>query len=178
MSDKTIKGLTKVLKDLERFGDEAKTRVHGVTADNATAIALDAKNRAPFNLGKIKQGIKSVELGKSDFKIITNANNIAPYSAYVEFGTGSKVKVPTELQAVASQFKGKKAGTFEQGLRAIKDWCKNKGIPESAAYPIFMSILKKGQEPQPYLYPAFVKGRAQYLKDLKELLKRLTKKYD
>ncbi len=41
-----------------------------------------------------------------------------------------------------------------------------------------MSILRKGQEPQPYLYPAFVKGRKQYLKDLKELLKRLTKKYD
>ena len=27
MSDKTIKGLTKVLKDLEKFGDEAKKEV-------------------------------------------------------------------------------------------------------------------------------------------------------
>ena len=82
------------------------------------------------------------------------------------------------MKGIASQFKGKKAGSFEQGLRAIKDWCKSKGIPEDAAYPIFMSILRKGQKARPYLYPAFVKGRTQYLKDLKKLLKDLTKKYD
>lgn len=29
--------------------------------------------------------------------------------------------------------------------------------------------------PQPYLYPAFVKGRRQYLEDLEDLLKQLTK---
>ena len=178
MSDKTIKGLTKVLKDLEKFGNEAKIRVHGITGDNATEIALDAKKRAPKNNNKLMQDIQSIELGKSDFKIMANSSGKTPYAAYVEFGTGSKAKVPTELQAVASQFKGKKAGSFEQGLQAIKDWCKNKGIPENAAYPIFMSILKKGQEPQPYLYPAFVKGRTKYLKDLKKLLKDLTKKYD
>ena len=60
----------------------------------------------------------------------------------------------------------------------LKIGVRSKGIPENAAYPIFMSILKKGQEPQPYLYPAFVKGGTQYLKDLKKLLKDLTKKYD
>jgi hypothetical protein len=47
-----------------------------------------------------------------------------------------------------------------------------------------MAIEFKGEgvkeiniQPQPYLYPAFVKGRKQYLKDLKKLLKDLTKKY-
>ena len=30
--------------------------------------------------------------------------------------------------------------------------------------------------PQPYLYPAFVKGRVQYIKDLKGSIKHLTKK--
>ena len=174
MSDKTIKGLTKVLKDLERFGDEAKTKVDTVTKVASMDIVADAKSFAPKNNGKLAQSIVYTKIADADYKVVVNS----PYGAYVEFGTGSKVQVPTELQGIASQFKGKKAGTFEQGLQAIKDWCKSKGIPESAAYPIFMSILKKGQEPQPYLYPAFVKGRAQYLKDLKELLKRLTKKYD
>ena len=43
----------------------------------------------------------------------------------------------------------------------------------------FYEYIKKGaKQPQPYLYPAFVKGRTQYLKDLKKLLKDLTKKYD
>ena len=174
MSDKTIKGLTKVLKDLEKFGDEVKTDVYKTTGSIATEIEADAKAFAPTNIGSLKGSITKVKSDEYGFKIVVKS----PYGAYVEFGTGAKVKVPTELQGIASQFKGKKAGTFEQGLRAIKDWCKNVGIPESAAYPIFMSILKKGQEPQPYLYPAFVKGRKQYLKDLKELLNRLTKKYD
>ena len=174
MSDKTIKGLTKVLKDLERFGDEAKHKIDNTTFVTSEAIAREAKTLAPKNISSLSLSIASIRVGEADYKVVVGSD----YGAYVEFGTGSKVKVPTELQAVASQFKGKKAGTFEQGLRAIKDWCKNKGIPESAAYPIFMSILKKGQEPQPYLYPAFVKGRAQYLKDLKKLLEDLTKKYD
>ena len=174
MSDKTIKGLTNVLKDLEKFGKEAKKEVDNITKIKSMDIVADAKAFAPKNNGKLAQSIVYTKVSEADYKVIVNS----PYGAYVEFGTGSKVKVPTELQSIASQFKGKKAGTFEQGLRAIKDWCKSKGIPESAAYPIFISILEKGQEPQPFLYPAFVKGRKQYLKDLKHLLNRLTKKYD
>ena len=174
MSDKTIKGLTNVLKDLEKFGAEAKKEVDNITKIKSMDIVADAKAFAPKNNGKLAQSIVYTKVSEADYKVIVNS----PYGAYVEFGTGSKVKVPTELQGIASQFKGKKAGSFEQGLQAIKDWCRSKGIPENAAYPIFMSILKKGQEPQPYLYPAFVKGRTQYLKDLKKLLKDLTKKYD
>ena len=174
MSDKNIKGLTKVLKDLEKFGSESKKEVEEITKISSMDIVADAKAFAPKNLGKLAQSIIFTKVGDADYKVVVNS----PYGAYVEFGTGAKVRVPAELQDVASQFKGKKGGSFEQGLQGIKDWCKNKGIPESAAYPIFMSILRKGQEPQPYLYPAFIKGRKQYLKDLKELLKRLTKKYD
>ena len=169
----SVKGLSKVLKDLEKFGREADKQVHNITGDVATKIQVDATFNAPFNNSKLRQSIASIELGKADYKVIVNS----PYGAYVEFGTGAKVKVPAELSAVAAQFKGKKAGSFEKGLRAIKDWCRNKGIDEGAAYPIFMSILKKGQEPRPYLYPAFVKGRIQYIKDLKHLLTTLTKKY-
>jgi HK97 gp10 family phage protein len=170
---KTIKGLTKVLKDLEEFGKEGKMVIDIVAEVTSMDIVADAKAFAPKNNGKLAQSIAYTKIADADYKVVVNS----PYGAYVEFGTGSKVQVPTELQGIASQFKGKKAGTFEQGLRAIKDWCKNKGIPESAAYPIFMSILEKGQEPQPYLYPAFIKGRKQYLKDLKTVLKKLTKKH-
>lgn len=170
---KTIKGLTKVLKDLKKFGKEGKMEIDIVSEVTSMDIVADAKAFAPKNNGKLAQSIVYTKIADADYKVVVNS----PYGAYVEFGTGSKVQVPTELQGIASQFKGKKAGTFEQGLRAIKDWCKSKGIPESAAYPIFMSILEKGQEPQPYLYPAFIKGRKQYLKDLKTVFKRLTKKH-
>ena len=45
--------------------------------------------------------------------------------------------------------------SIKQGLEAIKVWCKAKGIPEEAAYPIFAKILGAGINPQPFLYPAY-----------------------
>ena len=146
-----LKGLKNVLSDLKKFGKEAEIETHEITADNATLIAVDAIQRAPINkiigYGKdLKQGIKAIELGKSDFKIMANATGLAPYSAYIEFGTGRAVQVPTELKEIAILFKGK-------GVKEIN------------------------LQPQPYLYPAFVKGRKKYLQDLKDLLEHLTNKY-
>lgn len=142
-----IKNLNKVLKNLEKFGDEAKESIHVITGDIATNIALDAKMVAPIDLGKLRQGIKAIELGKSDFKIMANSSGLAPYSAYIEFGTGMLVNVPEELREIAIRFKGK-------GVKQINI------------------------QPQPYLYPSWVKGKKQYVKDLKDELKRLTKKYE
>ena len=169
-----IKGLKKVIKDFERFGDEGAKEFAKITKFQAQEIAADAKVNAPSNFGKLKQSIKDEKIDPLNYKIAVHEE----YGAYVEFGTGAKVSVPKELQSLASQFRGGSKGTFEQGLRSIKDWCKTKGIPEDAAYPIFMSILKKGLRPQPYLYPAFVKGRALYLDDLKDSIKHLTKKFN
>lgn len=166
-----IKGLNNVLKRLEKLGEEVAEDVHIITLDVATQIELDAKNNAPKNVGKLTQSIEAIELGKANYKVVVKSS----YGAYVEFGTAGKVRVPAEMQSIASQFQQKGKGSFEQGLQAIKDWCKQKGIDESAAYPIFVSILNKGIEAQPFLYPAFVKGRQQYLKDLKQLLKDKTK---
>ena len=143
MSDKTIKGLTKVLNDLEKFGSEAKTEVDTITKITSMDIVADAKTFAPKDYGKLAQSIIYTKVEDSKYKVVVNVS----YGAYVEFGTGKSVKVPNELKEIAIQFKGK-------GVKEINI------------------------QPQPYLYPAFIKGRAQYLKDLKHLLNRLTKKYD
>lgn len=48
-------------------------------------------------------------------------------------------------------------------LSAIKEWCKRKGIPQGAAFPIARSIHEKGikrslffSKPMRYMYPRFV----------------------
>lgn len=172
-----IKGLAKVLKSLEKFGDEADKSILLITRSNAKEIESNAKSKAPKNFGKLAQSIdteQDVSKDNKSYKIVVNAE----YGAYVEFGTGTKVQVPNELKDVASKFKGGKGGSFKQGLQSIKDWCKAKGIDENAAYPIFISILRTGIKPQPYLYPAWKIGQKQYLKDLKSELKRLTQKYN
>ena len=156
MSDKTIKGLTKVLKDLEKFGAEAKTKVHGITGDNATKIALDAKKRAPKNNNKLMQDIQSIELGKSDFKIMANSSGKTPYAAYVEFGTGAKVKVPTELQAVASQFKGKKAGTLKKVYVLLKIGVRKRNTRE-CCISYFYEYIKERARATTLLIPSVCK---------------------
>lgn len=170
---KTVKGINKVLKELQRFGDEADKMVNETTEGNAQEISVMAKQLAPKNKGKLAQSI----FVEKEADMLYSINVGLDYGAYIEFGTGKKVKVPSELKDVASKFKGRK-GSFKEGLQSIKDWCRSKGIEESAAYPIFISILNNGIQAQPFLYPAFVKGRKQYLKDLKSDLEHLTNKYN
>ena len=77
---------------------------------------------------------------------------------------------------MANEFKGKKSGTFKEGLEAIKVWCRLKGIDEKAAYPIFAKILGAGINPQPFLYPAYIQGKKKYLDNLNKLIKSFNKK--
>tara|TARA_R110000787_G_scaffold4780_1_gene18260 strand:+ start:3648 stop:4079 length:432 start_codon:yes stop_codon:yes gene_type:complete len=138
----SIKGLDKVFKDLSKLGADVDKKVALITRSNAQEIVVDARQRAPIDLGKLRQGINS-EKDKNTFNYKIFARE--KYSAYMEFGTGGMVKVPNELKEIAIQFKGK-------GVKEIN------------------------LQPRPYLYPAFVKGREQYLEDLKALLDNSTKK--
>lgn len=165
-----IKGLDKLLKDLDNVQSKAFKEVDKITEANAQEIALDAKQLAPKNFGKLAQSINVKPSENLEYKVVVDAK----YGAYVEFGTGSKTQIPTELSEVAAQFQGRKEGSFEEGLIAIRDWCKAKGIPEEAAYPILVNLINKGQKAQPYLYPAFVKGRKRFFNDLKDWLNDIT----
>ena len=102
-------------------------------------IEEDAKVLAPVDLGKLRQGIKAYKKGELRYAVEAKEK----YSAYIEFGTGGKVNVPTEMQDIAIQFKG--AGVKQVNI-----------------------------QPQPFLYPSFVKNRTMLIKDLKDLLKYKT----
>ena len=142
MSKSTIKGLDKVYKDFNKLSKEVHKKVGLVTKANAMEISVDARKKAPKDLGKLAQGISYEKVNDTfNYKIFAREK----YSAYMEFGTGGIVKVPSELKEIAIQFIGK--GVKEINLPA-----------------------------RPYLYPAFVKGRQQYLEDLNDLLNKETKK--
>ena len=170
MGKDRVQGLSQLLTKLNKLGVSVDDDIDAIAEGVASEIALDARQRAPKNLGRLQQSINYTRETKLKYNVTVGAD----YGAYVEFGTGVKVQVPAEFAQMAAQFKGR-GGSFEDGLQAIRDWCRTKGIPEDAAYPIFISILKNGIRPQPFLYPAFVKGRLQYIQDLEQLLKRLTK---
>lgn len=168
----TVKGLNSVIAELRVFGKDIEKIINAETEAIAFQIEGDAKKLAPKNFGKLAQSISNKKVKESLYKVFVNEL----YGAYMEFGTGSKVKVPAEFADMVNSFKGKKIGTFKQGLEAIKIWCRAKGIPEEAAYPIFAKILGAGVNPQPFLYPAWIKGKKDYVNNLKKLLVNYKKK--
>jgi HK97 gp10 family phage protein len=97
--------ITRLLKQIDSFGDDAKRMAVSITNVTADDIVSDAKNKAPVDLGQLRLSIK-----KTDATIQNNSSLIfsnAPYSAYVEFGTGGKVSIPKGFEELASKFKGK-----------------------------------------------------------------------
>lgn len=168
----TVKGIEVVVKELRKYGKDIEKQINAETEDIAFQIENDAKKLAPKNFGKLGQSIYKAKTKESQYKIMVNEL----YGVYMEFGTGTKVKVPNEFKDMASGFKGQKQGTFKQGLEAIKIWCRAKGIDEKAAYPIFAKILGAGINPQPFLFPSWTKGKKDYLTKLKLVLGKFNKK--
>jgi len=163
-----IKGIGEVVKELRSIGGQIEKLIDAETKAAAFKIEKDAKILAPKNFGKLAQSISHVKIKESNYKITVNEN----YGGFMEFGTGAKVVVPAEFKDIANSFRNQKGGTFEQGLEAIKVWCRAKGIDEKAAYPIFAKILGAGVNPQPFLYPAWIKGKKEYLETLKKVLNK------
>lgn len=68
---------------------------------------------------------------------------------------------------------GRKPGKFPP-ISKIKEWTKQKGIPEKAAYPIAMKIYKFGIPPKPFIKPAFNMYKDEILKTLVYVIKTET----
>lgn len=169
-----VTGQKKIIANFKKFGEEGIKETEKLLKFKSQEITAEAKREAPVNLGNLRANIENEKITPLEYRITAKAF----YSAYMEFGTGKKVSVPPEFSPMALEFKGKGKGDFKEGLERIKAWCNKHGIPENAAYPIFMSILKKGLEPQPFMYPAYLYGRKTYKKDLIFVFKKLIKKFN
>lgn len=164
-----VNGVSETIRKIKAYGEQVKKQIENETKAIAFQIEGDAKRMAPANFGKLRQSIYHSKVSDGKYKITVNEY----YGAYMEFGTGTKVKVPVEFKSMAESFRGQRQGTYAQGLESIKVWCRSKGIDEKFAYVIFAKILGAGINPRPFLYPAWVKGKRDYEKNLKALLRRL-----
>ena len=147
-----IKGLEKALKSKS----EALTKSVGHEIQ-ASVININniQKTTAPIAYGALRSSLDWAKISPLEYKIVTQVAG-SSYAPYVEFGTGTKVSIPQGLESVAAAYKGGNGGTFSQMIAELKDWCRKKGIPEAAAYPIALKILREGVRPQPFFFaPAF-----------------------
>lgn len=147
-----IKGLEKALKGKS----EALTKsVSNEIEASVIKINDQQKTTAPINYGALRSSLDWAKTSPMSFELVSRGAG-SSYAPYVEFGTGTKVNIPQGLESVAAAYKGGEGGTFSQMIDELKNWCRRKGIPESAAYPIAVKILREGVRPQPFFFaPAF-----------------------
>lgn len=165
-----IKGLDKVLKDLDKHKEKAIVAIKTNIQASGLDIADDAAQRAPANFGTLKQSYRA-NPSNSDLTVAIGSDLY--YAPFVEFGTRSKTSIPAEFADLAAEFKGGRGGNFEDLLKQIQDWCKRKGIDIKAAWPIAISIARYGTAAQPHLIPAFLTGRERLLSDIKRDLENI-----
>jgi HK97 gp10 family phage protein len=119
--------LNKKFKGLEK---ELREGVEGILYKNAAALSLQAKQRAPTDIGGLKNSI-STPVNTADLEFTISVN--AFYAAFVEFGTGKYAAeyvstLPADWASYAASFKGKKGnGDFDKFVLNIYDWIKRKG---------------------------------------------------
>lgn len=165
-----IKGLDKVLKDLDKHKEKAIVAVKTNVQASGLDIADDAAQRAPANFGPLKQSYRA-NSRNNDLAVAIGSDLY--YAPFVEFGTRSKTSIPAEFADLAAEFKGGRGGKFEDLLKQIQDWCKRKGIDIKAAWPISIMIARYGTEARPHLTVAFVIGRERLLVNIKRDLESI-----
>jgi len=181
-----VEGLQETLKRLNVKNFEAPIQT---AFDNfGLNVQREAKQRAPVDEGLLKN---SIFADKAFLSAIVGCS--VNYAAYLEFGTRRFAAayvstLPATWQQLAAQSKGKGGGTFEEMVLRITEWVRREGIgaeltksgnasksksslnaQRQTAYLIARSILIKGIQPHPYLYPAVNMATPQLIKELKAI---------
>lgn len=120
-----IEGLDKLIKKLGAVPNALKLEIDAELDQSARGFMTNAAQAAPVDTGFLRNQITFAKLGEMSYEVVSGAR----YSGFLEWGTITRVRVPAELQAYASQFKGK-------GLR------KTGGI---APHPFFFIQIPKAQ---------------------------------
>jgi HK97 gp10 family phage protein len=174
----TVQGLPELIAKLNDLGVQGQRIASASVNAVGDMIVANAKQNAPADLGKIRQGITKEQV--SQFQVMIAAT--APESAFQEFGTGGRVEVPEEMSDVASEFQGQSGGGMADFILALVGWISRHGIsgtknetPEQIAWAMAKAILRDGLRPQPFLYPAFVAQSQKLIPMLENALKDLLK---
>lgn len=102
----STEGFKSLEKRLEKMSKEAVNEVSDVVDKHIFDINREQVSLTRVDTGYLKRS-NGFEVTDKKYKEIYNDAN---YAAFIEFGTGKGVNVPTELQQYARQFKGQRPG--------------------------------------------------------------------
>ena len=159
----TIKGLNEALSKFDSLPGELETELDAIAQDAALLWEERAKNDAPVDYGFLRGHLTVNQLGPAHYEVVSGAD----YSAYIEWGTKTKVDVPADLTEYAAQFKtqGPKGG-----FAAIKAWAARKGLAPEIIDLIAASVIRRGVTPHPFFFIQQPVVEAQVAGDLKNLV--------
>ena len=162
-----VKGLNSLLKTLKDYPKEIQEDALGAIESNVLQISSEQKRLAPVHIGNLRQNTGWVQdPATGSYILFSNAE----YAPFIEFGTGTKVKIPGELTAYAAQFKGKRSGgSFNLFVRQLEIWVKRKGLDISPKF-LAILILRNGIKAQPFFFEPFFVRRPKIIADVKKAI--------
>ena len=158
----------------KQFGKATKTvqdKLRQIVAKSAMNIQAQAKANITENKGRVSSALfNSIRVVYSQDMLTARILAGKDYAVNYEFGTKSNMSIPAELITQYADIKTKEQ-SFDELYQGIKLWCRRKGIDTKAAYPIARKIANEGQQPHPFLYPAFKDEKEKFLDNIKSALK-------
>ena len=165
VKEKDIKGFIALSK---MYGKIVSEKVDRLVQDNALRVESEAKLNAPRGVNSALRASIKTQKNEELKRIVVADTHYAPY---VEFGTKSKVDIPSGLEEYAKQFQGGESkGGVKEAEESIKNWGRFKKIPEENLDYLVLHILTEGIKAQPFLFPAFNKLYPQLIKNIKKEL--------
>jgi len=159
--------LAKFKGDFKRFSEKKTKKLQDATMLSAYNILKGAKERVPRYQSRLHNSLRVIQAqNRLSARVWTNVE----YAPFVEFGTKSKVSIPSEIAQYAAQFIGSVKGTFKDLVDQIKVWCRRNGIPDAAAFPIALELALHGVKARPFLYPAFKAEIPKYVQAIKTIM--------
>ena len=193
-----LDGVQATLNKIQGVNNAITREIDRELRASANTIVKDAKRMAPANFGEIRNSIDFEKKAFLRYEIFADAY----HAPYLEFGTRAKVKIPSEMSVVAQAVKSRpKKGTWAEFVDNIQDWIKRKGIAATQirqnksgknkgkfrkagvlaqaiyerqlAFLIARKIYKNGINPQPFLYPAWLKNKPVLIQRIQNILDKV-----
>lgn len=161
-----LQGFDEMKRKLKSLPKEITREVDAEIEVGAMEIAALAKRAAPADMGILRGEIVPIKEKELQWSVFSQAE----YSAFVEFGTRSKVQIPAGLEDEAARLRRDKTQSSLTAKEAIFAWCKRKGIDEKAWYPIFIKLMTVGMTPHPFFFRQLDVVRPKIIAGIKNVL--------
>lgn len=164
----TISGFQEFGDKLEKLAEKFPQDLDDAAKFAAQTWAQLADRSAPKDFGKLSGSISTAQQSKGVWEV----DSPKEYSPFMEWGTKLRTNVPPDLSDYAAQFIG-----FSSGGGNVKEliyaWVLRKGLPKSAQWPIFKSIIITGVRPHPFFFIHKPVIERQLIQDLNQMLEGL-----